>query len=184
MVGKKKYPYTKKGKAAAKKAAKKKGMKVKAKLVKGLEKNKKDIKEHVELLSEEKDEGKIQTHKTRLQELLDARKKAEKLLEQEEEGGLDLGALTPDAGEEGAEGAPEGEEGAAPEGDEENKFEEDNLITPSYLEGDHIESRDGEFSFDTPDEAVAEPKKVVKKPSPPTKDADDGLGKIVDKWDD
>ena len=74
------------------------------------------------------------------------------LLEQEEEGGLDLGALTPDAGEEGAEGAPEGEEGAAPEGDEENKFEEDNLITPSYLEGDHIESRDGEFSFDTPDE--------------------------------
>ena len=29
MVGKKKYPYTKKGKAAAKKAAKKKGMKVK-----------------------------------------------------------------------------------------------------------------------------------------------------------
>jgi len=59
--------------------------KVKAKLEKGLEKNKKDIKEHVELLSEEKDEGKIQTHKTRLQELLDARKKAEKLLEQEEE---------------------------------------------------------------------------------------------------
>jgi hypothetical protein len=59
--------------------------KVKAKLVKGLEKNKKDIKEHVELLSEEKDEEKIQTHKTRLQELLDARKKAEKLLEQEEE---------------------------------------------------------------------------------------------------
>jgi hypothetical protein len=38
--------------------------------------------------------------------------------------------------------------------------------------------------FDTPDEAVAEPKKVVKKSSPPTKDADDGLGKIVDKWDD
>ena len=38
--------------------------------------------------------------------------------------------------------------------------------------------------FDTPDEAVAEPKKVVKKPSPPTKDADDDLGKIVDKWDD
>ena len=38
--------------------------------------------------------------------------------------------------------------------------------------------------FDAPDEAVAEPKKVVKKPSPPTKDADDDLGKIVDKWDD
>ena len=31
MVGKKKYPYTKKGKMAAKKAAKKKGMKVKRK---------------------------------------------------------------------------------------------------------------------------------------------------------
>jgi len=38
--------------------------------------------------------------------------------------------------------------------------------------------------FDTPDEAVAEPKKVVKKPSPPTKDADDDLGDIVAKWDD
>ena len=31
MVGKKKYPYTKKGKAAAKKAAKKSGKKVKRK---------------------------------------------------------------------------------------------------------------------------------------------------------
>ena len=31
MVGKKKYPYAKKGKMAAKKAAKKKGMKVKRK---------------------------------------------------------------------------------------------------------------------------------------------------------
>lgn len=31
MVGNKKYPYTKKGKMAAKKAAKKKGMKVKNK---------------------------------------------------------------------------------------------------------------------------------------------------------
>jgi AraC-like DNA-binding protein len=59
--------------------------KAKVKLEKGLEKNKKDIKEQVELLSEEKDEEKIQTHKTRLQELLDVRKKAEKLLEQEEE---------------------------------------------------------------------------------------------------
>jgi hypothetical protein len=58
--------------------------KVKAKLEKGLEKNKKDIKEHIELLSEEKDEGKIKTHKTRLQELLNARQKAEKLLEQED----------------------------------------------------------------------------------------------------
>ena len=38
--------------------------------------------------------------------------------------------------------------------------------------------------FETSEDAVAEPKKVVKKPSPPTKDADDGLGKIVDKWDD
>ena len=64
----------------------KKGLdeKTKAKLEKGLEKNKKDIKEHIELLSEAKDEEKIQTHKTRLQELLDTRKKAEKLFEQED----------------------------------------------------------------------------------------------------
>jgi len=65
----------------------KKGLdeKVKAKLEKGLEKNKKEIKEHVELLSEAKDEEKIQIHKERLQELLNTRKKAEKILEQEEE---------------------------------------------------------------------------------------------------
>ena len=34
------------------------------------------------------------------------------------------------------------------------------------------------------EDAVAEPKKVVKKPSPPTKDADDALSSIVDDWDD
>ena len=34
------------------------------------------------------------------------------------------------------------------------------------------------------EDAVAEPKKVVKKPSPPTKDADDDLSSIVDDWDD
>ena len=32
--------------------------------------------------------------------------------------------------------------------------------------------------------AVAEPKKVAKKPSPPTKDADGNLSSIVDDWDD
>ena len=34
------------------------------------------------------------------------------------------------------------------------------------------------------EDAVAEPKKVVKKPSPPTKDADGNLSSIVDDWDD
>ena len=34
------------------------------------------------------------------------------------------------------------------------------------------------------EDAVAEPKKVVKKPSPPTKDADADLSSIVDDWDD
>tara|TARA_R100001440_G_scaffold74964_1_gene101071 strand:- start:409 stop:1086 length:678 start_codon:yes stop_codon:yes gene_type:complete len=34
------------------------------------------------------------------------------------------------------------------------------------------------------EEPVPEPKKVVKKPSPPTKDADDDLSSIVDDWDD
>jgi len=83
------------------------------------------------------------------------------LLEQEEAGadlgadlggdlGGDLGADPAAAPEAGAEGAPPAE-GEAP-AEEESKFEEDNLITPSYLEGDHIESRDGEFTFDTPDE--------------------------------
>ena len=73
------------------------------------------------------------------------------LLEQEEEGGLDLGgALGEDPA---AEADPAAAEGEAPEEEEDKStFEEDNLITPSYLEGDHIESRDGEFSFDTPDE--------------------------------
>ena len=39
-------------------------------------------------------------------------------------------------------------------------------------------------SDDASDDAVAEPKKVVKKSSLPTKDADDDLGDIVAKWDD
>ena len=34
------------------------------------------------------------------------------------------------------------------------------------------------------EEPVSEPKKVVKKTSPPTKDADDDLSSIVDDWDD
>ena len=42
------------------------------------------------------------------------------------------------------------------------------------------EAEDNPFTED----AVAEPKKVVKKPSPPTKDADDDLSSIVDDWDD
>ena len=33
------------------------------------------------------------------------------------------------------------------------------------------------------EDAVAEPKKVVKKPSPPTKATDDDLGAIIDDWD-
>ena len=42
------------------------------------------------------------------------------------------------------------------------------------------------YNSDNPftEDAVAEPKKVVKKPSPPTKDADDDLSSIVDDWDD
>lgn len=49
--------------------------------------------------------------------------------------------------------APDLEAAAAPaEEAEESAFEEDNLVTPSYLEGDEISSRKGEFSFDTPDE--------------------------------
>ena len=54
----------------------------------------------------------------------------------------------------------------------------------------HLKQTDG-FVFDRKktillilNEAVAEPKKVVKKPSPPTKDADDDLSSIVDDWDD
>jgi hypothetical protein len=34
------------------------------------------------------------------------------------------------------------------------------------------------------EEPVAEPKKVVKKPSPPTKATDDDLDSIIDNWDD
>ena len=61
------------------------------------------------------------------------------LLEQEEEGGLDLGA---DAGAE----AP------AEEPTEPTTFEDENLIPPSYMEGEQIVSKDGEFEFSTPDE--------------------------------
>ncbi len=61
------------------------------------------------------------------------------LLEQEEEGGLDLGG---DAGS----GAPE--EGAV----EPTTFEEENIIPPSYMEGEQITSKDGELELSTPDE--------------------------------
>jgi len=41
------------------------------------------------------------------------------------------------------------------------------------------------YNDDNPftEDAVAEPKKVVKKPSPPTKATDDDLGAIIDDWD-
>ena len=61
------------------------------------------------------------------------------LLEQEEEGGLDLG------GDAGAE-AP-AEETEAP-----TTFEEENVIPPSYMEGEQITSKNGEMEFSTPDE--------------------------------
>ena len=61
------------------------------------------------------------------------------LLEQEEEGGLDLGA---DAGAE----AP------AEEPTEPTTFEEENIIPPSYMEGEQITSKDGGMEFSTPDE--------------------------------
>ena len=60
------------------------------------------------------------------------------LLEQEE-GGLDLG------GDAGAE-AP------AEETEEPTTFEEENIIPPSYMEGEQITSKDGEMEFSTPDE--------------------------------
>ena len=61
------------------------------------------------------------------------------LLEQEEEGGLDLG------GDAGAE-AP------AEEIEEPTAFEEENIIPPSYMEGEQITSKNGEMEFSTPDE--------------------------------
>ena len=41
---------------------------------------------------------------------------------------------------------------AAPEEAEPTQFEEENVITPSYMEGEAITSKDGETSFATPDE--------------------------------
>ena len=77
------------------------------------------------------------------------------LLEQEELGGElggDLGGEDPAAADPMAADPMADPAAAPPTEDEESKFEKDNLITPSYLEGDHIESKDGEFTFDTPDE--------------------------------
>jgi len=68
------------------------------------------------------------------------------LLEQEE-GGLDLGGAP--AGE-GAEAAAPPVEGA--EEEETSTFEDENLITPSYMEGEAVSSLDDTFSLDTPDE--------------------------------
>ena len=63
------------------------------------------------------------------------------LLEQEDEGGLDLG------GEASLDGDMTSNE---PEG--ETTFEEENTIPPSYMEGEQIVSKDGEMEFTTPDE--------------------------------
>ena len=63
------------------------------------------------------------------------------LLEQEEAPAMDLGAEEPT----GDMGAPE-EEG------EPSTFEEENVIPPSYMEGEAITSKDGNMDFATPDE--------------------------------
>jgi len=70
------------------------------------------------------------------------------LLEQEDAPVLDLG------GEEGADAAaPVDDMGAAPEEDTEpTTFEEENVIPPSYMEGEAITSKDGNMDFATPDE--------------------------------
>ena len=65
------------------------------------------------------------------------------LLEAEEEGGLDLG------------GEADGEQIPADDNTEDmgsSTFEEENLIPPSYMEGEQITSKNGEMSFSTPDE--------------------------------
>jgi len=58
------------------------------------------------------------------------------LLEQEEAPAGDLGAEAP----------------AEAEDEEPTQFEEENVITPSYMEGEAITSKDGEMDFATPDE--------------------------------
>ena len=63
------------------------------------------------------------------------------LLEVEEDGGLDLG------GEEATDVSTEDEETSKL-----STFEEENVIPPSYMEGEQITSRDGEMEFTTPDE--------------------------------
>ena len=63
------------------------------------------------------------------------------LLEQEDEGGLGLG------GE-----APLGDEAASNEPEAETTFDKENVIPPSYMEGEQIVSKDGEMEFTTPDE--------------------------------
>jgi|14BtaG_2_1085337.scaffolds.fasta_scaffold00879_10 hypothetical protein len=61
------------------------------------------------------------------------------LLEAEEEGGLDLGGEATS-------------EAPAEETLEPSTFEEENIIPPSYMEGEQITSKDGEMEFSTPDE--------------------------------
>tara|TARA_R110002153_G_scaffold7679_2_gene34294 strand:+ start:2546 stop:3649 length:1104 start_codon:yes stop_codon:yes gene_type:complete len=62
------------------------------------------------------------------------------LLEVEDDGGLDLGGET-------AATEPTDEENSEP-----STFEEENIIPPSYMEGEQITSKDGEMEFTTPDE--------------------------------
>jgi len=66
------------------------------------------------------------------------------LLEQEEEGGLDLG------GE-----ATQDNDMATDEPEEETTFDKENIIPPSYMEGEQIVSKDGEMEFSTPGEGDA-----------------------------
>ena len=70
--------------------------------------------------------------------------------EGDELGGLDMGGDEAAADPAAEAPAPEGEAGA--EEEEETAFEQENLIPPSYMEGEAITSRDGEFSMDTPGE--------------------------------
>ena len=60
-----------------------------------------------------------------------------------------------------------------------NPFEETEGYVFEAKEENPFDAEDTEV-----EDAVAEPKKVAKKPSPPTKDADGNLSSIVDDWDD
>ncbi len=63
--------------------------------------------------------------------------------------------------------------------EDKNPFEETDGYVFEAKEDNPFDAEDTEV-----EDAVAEPKKVAKKPSPPTKDADGNLSSIVDDWDD